>query len=345
MSFQFTLLEKGLLPDVLIRWGIRDLLKKKLELESRGGVQAQSERFRQFLEATRKSPISINTDEANAQHYEVPAEFFEKIMGSRMKYSSGYWKDGVSWLNQSEEDMLALTAQRAELRDGQDILELGCGWGSLTLWMAEHFPQSRIVAVSNSKSQKQFIEAKAARLGIRNVTVITCEMSQFHTEETFDRIVTVEMFEHMRNYEKLFEKVSGFLKPLGKLFIHVFSHKQWAYFYEDNGPQDWITRFFFSGGTMPSHHLFLYFQNFLTIENHWQVDGTHYQKTCRAWLENMDRHEKEIRPILKKVYGAESGKWWVYWRVFFMACEELFGYRGGQEWMVSHYLFRKASGE
>ncbi len=341
MSFKFKLLEKGLLPDPLIRAGIRALLKKKLQDESRGGEEAQKERFAQFLAASKKSPISILTDAANEQHYELPAAFFEEIMGPRMKYSSGFWNEGIRDLARSEEDMLALTAERADLKEGQDILELGCGWGSLTLWMAEKFPKIRITALSNSSSQKKYIDQKAAKLGLSNVTVLTQEMSRFEIEKKFDRIVTVEMFEHMRNYEKLFEKVSGFLRDDGKMFIHVFSHRCFAYFYEDQGPDDWITRYFFAGGTMPSDSLFISFQSHFKIEDHWKVSGTHYQKTCRAWLENMDRHKKEIHPILKEVYGKDAAKWWVYWRVFFMACEELFGYSGGNEWMVSHYLFKK----
>ena len=341
MSLLFYLLEKALLPDALLRLGIRGLLKKKLEAESRGGTQAIEARRLEFIAQVKKSPISILTDAANKQHYELPAAFFEKIMGRHIKNSSGFWREGVRDLNQSEEDMLALTVERAQLEEGQEILELGCGWGSLTLWMAQKFPKSRITALSNSKSQKKYIDQKAAERSLTNITVLTEEMSRFTTDKKYDRIVTVEMFEHMRNYDLLFKKVAGFLKENGKVFIHVFSHKKYAYFYEDHGPDDWMTRYFFSGGTMPSDDLFFNFQQHLNIEKHWQVSGTHYQKTCRAWLQNMDRHDQEIQPILKEVYGKASKKWRIYWRVFFMACEELFAYDGGNEWGVSHYLLHK----
>jgi len=341
MSVSIRLLEKGLLPDALIRTGIRARLSKKLQTESAGGADAEKTRRGVFLAKMRQSPISIHTDAANEQHYELPAKFFEKVLGRHLKYSSGFWKEGVQRLDQSEADMLELTVERADLHDGQNILELGCGWGSLSLYMAERFLNSRITVVSNSRSQKEYIDGRVALRGLTNLTVITAEMGRLELPQKFDRIVSVEMFEHMRNYPKLFEKVSGFLKPGGKLFVHVFTHRKYAYFYEEEDPEDWIARYFFTGGTMPSNDLFANFQEHLFIQSQWRVLGTHYRKTCRAWLDRMDAAKAEIIPIFRKVYGSEYKKWWNYWRVFFMSCEELFGYRGGEEWMVCHYLFAK----
>lgn len=341
MSLSLTLLEKGLLPDAIIRWGIRARLSNKLRLESSGGMEGEKERRRKFLERLSASPISINADDANKQHYELPALFFERVLGARMKYSSGLWEEGVTDLNRSEVDMLHLTVERADLQDGHRILELGCGWGSLSLYMAEYFPKSRITAVSNSRSQKEFIDRHAAERGLKNLTVMTHEMSRLELPQEYDRVVSVEMFEHMRNYPRLFEKISRFLVSHGKMFVHVFSHSKYAYFYEEEDPDDWIARYFFTGGTMPSDDLLMSFDDHFSVLGHWRVPGTHYQKTCRAWLENMDRNRRDIEPIFRAVYGAETQKWVNYWRVFFMACEELFGFRKGSDWMVSHYLFVK----
>lgn len=341
MSLVTGFLEKGLVPDGLIRVGIRARLSKKLWAESDGGSAAEEKRKNEILEKIQQSPISIFTESANEQHYELPAAFFEKVLGEHLKYSSGFWKEGVGELDQSEEDMLALTVKRADIQDGQEILELGCGWGSLSLYMAKRFSKSRITVVSNSHSQKKYIDHVASERRLGNLTVITAEMGSLALPQVFDRVVSVEMFEHMRSYPKLFEKVARFMKPEAKLFIHVFAHQKYAYFYEEQDPDDWIARYFFTGGTMPSADLFSYFQNHLAIKTQWQVSGTHYQKTCRAWLRRMDRKKAEILPILQGVYGSEYKKWWNYWRVFFMACEELFAYRGGKEWMVCHYLLEK----
>jgi cyclopropane-fatty-acyl-phospholipid synthase len=324
------LLKTGLIPDALIRRTIRGRLKETLRIESDRPLET-------FVEMLRQSPIAVNTADANAQHYELPTAFFQLVLGSRLKYSSGLWKSAAAAeLDGSEVEMLALTTQRAELMDGGNILELGCGWGSLTLYMAEFFPHANITAVSNSRTQREFIVSEAERRGFRNVNVVTADMNDFDPTDRFDRIVSVEMFEHMRNYQELLRRISSWLNPQGKLFVHIFAHRELAYLYEARDESDWMARYFFAGGIMPSEHLLSHFQSDMVIEQQWRVDGTHYQKTCEAWLKRMDAARNEIMPIFRKVYGNNAGTWWIYWRVFFMACAELFGYENGQEWFVSH---------
>ena len=343
-SLSMRLLERGLLPDFLIRYGIRRLLRARLAEEHRGSAEAQQQHLMRLISRLRQSPVAINTAEANLQHYELPPGFFELVLGKHLKYSSGYYRNPAGSLDDAEAAMLELTAQRARLRDGERILELGCGWGSLSLWMAERYPNATITAVSNSHAQKRFIDAKAQSLGLTNLAVITCDANVLaFTEGTrFDRVVSVEMFEHMRNYQTLMRRIAGWLAPQGTLFVHIFTHKSYAYPFEIRDDSDWMAKYFFTGGIMPSDDLLLYFQEDLRIAEHWQVDGTHYSRTSEHWLENMDRHRADIEPIFNTVYGkAELRRWWVYWRVFFMSCAELWGYDKGREWMVSHYLFAK----
>lgn len=336
------LLETNLVPDALIRAGIRRLLASTLREKSHLDVEAQRAALLQYVADLKKRGIAEQTQAANEQHYEVPTRFYQLCLGRRLKYSSGLWDDSVTTLDEAEERMLALTCERAGLANGQQILELGCGWGSLSLWMAEHFPGARITAVSNSRTQKQHIDAMAAARGLTNLEIITQDMNVFTIDRQFDRVVSVEMFEHMKNYQLLLRKVAGWLVPGGRLFVHIFTHRELAYHYEDKGPDDWMTRYFFAGGQMPSDDLLLYFQDDLRIENHWCVSGTHYQRTAEAWLENMDANKAEIWPLFEKTYGPDQArKWWVYWRVFYMACAELWGYDKGNQWHVSHYRFQK----
>ena len=336
------LAERGLVPDALLRAGIRRMCAQRLRDEHAGDPDAAARRNAALIAELRESPVAIHTDAANRQHYELPPGFFTRCLGPRLKYSGCYYPTGNETLAQAEEAMLALYGERAELADGQDILELGCGWGSLTLWMAQHYPNARITAVSNSAPQRAFIEAQCRERGFANVRVITCDVNRLELPASnFDRCVSVEMFEHMRNYATLLGRIGGWLRPGGKLFVHIFCHRTLLYPFETAGDDNWMGRHFFTGGLMPAADTLLWFQDALRIEDRWLVDGSHYERTANHWLENQDARHDEVMAILREAYGDAARLWFQRWRMFWMACAELFGYDHGREWMVAHYRFSK----
>ena len=333
--------ESGLIPDPVIRSGIRRLLQSRQDAIRADDNESADATQRAFVEMMKQSPIALVPDLANEQHYEVPAAFFDLTLGKHRKYSCCYWPDGTESLDEAERMALAATCNRARIADGMRILDLGCGWGSLTLYIAERFPGCHVIAVSNSRSQHDAIAADAKSRGLDNVRVIVADMNDFEADGKFDRIVSIEMFEHMRNYRVLFEKVSSWLDVDGLFFMHIFAHRSTPYEFLDNGPGDWMSRHFFSGGMMPSDDLPLFFQEHLSIVERWRWNGTHYAKTSNAWLANMDRRRGAVIPVLADTYGEDVAKWWMRWRMFFMACAELFAFNNGQEWYVAHYLFRR----
>jgi cyclopropane-fatty-acyl-phospholipid synthase len=338
------LAERGLLPDALLRLGIRRLCAQRLREEHAGDPASAARRHAELVAQLRASPVAIHTDAANRQHYELPPGFFAQCLGPRLKYSGCYYPTGAETLAQAEDAMLELYGVRAQLADGQHILELGCGWGSLTLWMAERYPNARFTAVSNSAPQRQYIEGQCRRRGLANVSVLTCDANRLDLPAAaFDRCVSVEMFEHMRNYAALLERIGQWLRDDGKLFVHIFCHRGLAYPFETEGGDNWMGRHFFTGGLMPAADTLLWFQDALRLEDRWLVDGTHYQRTADHWLANQDRRRDEVLAILRAAYGDAAPLWFQRWRMFWMACAELFGYDGGREWMVAHYRFAKGA--
>jgi len=335
------LAEGGWLPYYALRRGIRYRCGQVLAELRKGDVTKENVAKMEFIQHLKEQPIAINTIDANEQHYELPAEFLQLVLGKNMKYSSCFYASDTKSLDEAEGIMLDLYCERAGIKDGMDLMDLGCGWGSFTFFAAKKYPKSKVTSLSNSATQREFIEGEAKKRGLNNITVITCDINNFDTKLRFDRIISIEMLEHMKNYQILFQRISTWLKDDGKIFIHIFAHKTFAYDYKKG---DWLADHFFTGGTMPSSDLFLYFQEYLTIEDMWVLPGTHYGKTAEDWLINMDKkeHLKRIREIFASVYGKDQVEKWVNrWRLFWLACAELFAYDNGQEWVVSHYLFKK----
>jgi len=372
----------NVLPDRLLRHGVRWALWDRLREYSGLGIQEQGEYKQRFIDQLKRSPIALLPEKANEQHYEVPPGFYQLCLGRRLKYSCAYYPTKDTTLDEAEEHMLNMYGQRAEIQNGMSILDLGCGWGSFCLWACERFPDSPVTAVSNSNNQREFIEGEAKRRGFKNLTVITCDANDLTAEKLglgragggdkkatgsaqgtpnkkskkeadgkaearevgFDRIVSIEMMEHMKNYERLIHNLSTFLKLSGKMFVHIFTCRDYPYHFVDQ-EDNWMTRYFFSGGTMPSDDLLLNFQKHLQVVKHWRVSGKHYAWTSRDWLARMDKNATAIKQLFNQAYGspAEAHKWWVMWRMFYLSVEETFAYNQGRDWLVSHYLFQHHS--
>lgn len=337
-----SLIEKNMIPDFFLRKGIRNLLRQRLKSEKSAYKQSQGQNKHSFVTELKKSPIALATNTANDQHYKVPTQFFKSVLGQHLKYSSGYWEPGVTDLNTAEETMLLLTCKRAQLTDHSHILELGCGWGSLTLYMAKKYPNAKITAVSNSATQKNHIEQEAKVRGLNNITIVTADMNDVSFSQTFDHIISVEMFEHMRNYDQLLSKVNSWLKDEGTLFVHIFGHRLFLYPFLADSASNWMGRHFFTGGIMPSYDIFSYFDDSFKVEKSWKINGKHYQKTCEAWLEKTTEKKEALLTLFKETVPGSNGlDQWCKWRVFFLACAELFGFNKGTEWQVYHYLLKK----
>jgi cyclopropane-fatty-acyl-phospholipid synthase len=326
------------LPDIVIRTAIHRLCSRTAAQLSEGHAGGDAA----FARDMAARAIAEQTDAANAQHYEVPAAFFGRVLGPNRKYSSCFYPAPTSTLREAEEEALRQTAEHADLADGQSILELGCGWGSLSLWMARQFPKARVVAVSNSHSQRMHIQSDAAALGLTNLIVITADMNGFDPARSFDRIVSVEMFEHMMNWRELLARVRSWLRPQGRFFMHVFTHRASAYLFDRNDKDDWIAQHFFTGGVMPSHHLIRQYADLFEVEEEWRWSGEHYQRTALDWLANFDANRAEIEIVLRRVYGESTPLWMRRWRWFFLATAGLFGFSDGSEWGVSHYRMKAA---
>ncbi|MEC8405105.1 MAG: cyclopropane-fatty-acyl-phospholipid synthase family protein [Verrucomicrobiota bacterium] len=334
MNLPIYFAERGLLNDAIIRKGIRCLLAQRLRkaFDLKRSTQ-------EWIEYLSNCPVAEETEAANSQHYEVPADYFCTVLGPHLKYSSGYWENSKTTLEEAETAMLRLSCERAELSAGQAILELGCGWGSLSLWMAATYPNSTITAVSNSNSQRVYIEGQAQESGLTTLEVMTCDINNFGPKKVYDRIVSVEMMEHVRNHKELFSQLKNWLHPSGKIFVHIFTHRSQTYLFEDRNSKDWMSRYFFTGGIMPSADLLPSAALGFDEEARWSVNGQHYSRTLEAWLQKQDLQSDEVLRSLEPCYGKHTRLWLQRWRIFYMACSELFAYNDGHEWCVTHYRF------
>ena len=341
MSLSERLLERGLLPDFVIRYGIRRLLRDRLRVQHVDDPERVQRDLMAHIAACATAPIATATKAANEQHYEVPAAFYAKVLGPHRKYSSGLWDDTATTLASSEAKMLATTCERGQLQDGMHVLDLGCGWGSLSMWIARHYPNCKVLGVSNSNSQRQDILARAQSEGLHNLEIVTNDANHFTPGRTFDRVFSVEMFEHMQNWHLLLARIASWLAPEGRMFLHIFTHRTAGYSFVADGDGDWMARQFFTGGQMPADSQILYLQDHMAVEEHWRVNGTHYQRTSEAWLVNMDRARDELWPLFEQTYQARATAMWHGWRTFFMACAELWGFDSGRELFVSHYRLKK----
>jgi cyclopropane-fatty-acyl-phospholipid synthase len=336
-----SLLKLDLIPDFVIRSKIRKLNKDRLSEITAKSPEDQSESLKTFINQLHESAIAVETAAANDQHYELPPEFFELCLGPHRKYSCAYYEGNHS-LEEAEVKMLDLYVKRAQIAQGQEILELGCGWGSLTMYLAEKFPDSNIVGISNSHSQREYIEKEVQKRDLKNIRIQTADVNLVKfSDKSFDRVISIEMLEHIRNYKEMFKKISAWLKTDGLFFNHIFTHKDKPYLFEVRDESDWMSKYFFTGGVMPSNDLFLRFQDNLKLEDQWLVSGKNYQKTSEDWLKNLKSNKGKAKGLLRAVYGKDYSLWYVYWKIFYMAVAELFGTRNGKEWMVSHYLFSK----
>ncbi|MEM8679950.1 MAG: cyclopropane-fatty-acyl-phospholipid synthase family protein [Planctomycetota bacterium] len=338
-SLAVSVMERGGVPDPLTRAGIRSLLRQRLS--------DPKPSYDEFLKACRRGPIAQTPEKANEQHYELPPAFFAEVLGPHRKYSCCEWESEITDLESAEQAALATVARRAEIEDGMQVLDLGCGWGSFSLWALARFPTLHVTAVSNSQPQREFIETTAASRGLGDrLQVVTADINEFQPEQTFDRVVSVEMFEHVTNHAELLRRIATWLHADGKLFVHIFCHRDSPYFFESRGPGDWMAEHFFTGGMMPSEHLFHAYQESMQVAQQWRVNGRHYEQTSNAWLNRLTTRRDAVLPILEATYGAaEANRWYHRWRIFFMACAELFGFRDGDEWFVAHYLFESVSDE
>ncbi|MES2198059.1 MAG: cyclopropane-fatty-acyl-phospholipid synthase family protein [Pseudomonadota bacterium] len=326
--------ERVPLPDVIIRAAIQRLCSRTATRLASASAESDA--------AFASAMAARATGEADARHDQVPATFFAQVLGPNRKYSSCFYKEPASTLQEAEEEALRQTIEHADLADGQAILELGCGWGSLALAMARRFPNAEITAVSHAPSQREHIEQVAASRGLKNIRVVTADINGFEPGRQFDRIVSVEMFEHIMNWRELMLRLRSWLNPNGRFFMHIFTHRAGAYWFDRAKGEDWVAPHFFSGGMMPSHHLIRQYADLFEVEKEWRWSGTHYQRTALDWLANFDARHDEIEAILRGVYGSDTPLWMRRWRWFLLATSGLFGYAEGSEWGVSHYRMRAA---